>query len=102
MKLILRPGFLLAVVAFGVAPVAARAPQPAKASLPAARTVIDRYIKEIGGREAVLAQTSSHMIGTVAMPAAGLTGTVEAFHAKPNKSLQRISLPGIGQLQEGF
>ena len=104
MHRILRPGLALPLVAvFAIAPLAARAPhRQAAAELPAARTIIDRHIKEIGGREAVLAQSSTHATGTVSLPAAGLTGTLEAFHAKPNKFLQRMSLPGIGQIEEGF
>jgi len=74
----------------------------AKAELPAARTIIDRHIKEIGGREAVLAQSSTHATGTVSLPAAGIKGTLEAYHAKPNKFIQRLSLPGIGDIEEGF
>ena len=72
------------------------------AKLPAAREIIDRYIKEIGGRAAILARSSAHVIGTASMPAAGITGKMETFHAKPNKFLQRISLPGIGDIEEGF
>ena len=36
------------------------------------------------------------------MPAAGLSGKLEAFHAKPDKLVQRMSLPGIGDMEEGF
>lgn len=92
---------LLFLVASGLA--AAQGPAPSKAeALPTAREIIDRHIKEIGGREAILAQTSTHAIGTVSIPAAGLTGKLEAFHAKPNKFLQRITLPAIGDIEEGF
>ena len=101
---ILRPGLALPLAAvFAIAPLAARAPESQSVSaLPAARTIIDRYIKEIGGRDTVLAQSSTHATGTVSLPAAGLTGKLEAFHAKPNKFLQRMSLPGIGDIEEGF
>jgi hypothetical protein len=100
----LRPGLALPLAAlFAIAPLAARSDdQQAAAELPEARAVIDRHIKEIGGREVVLAQTSTRATGTVSLPAAGLTGTLEAFHAKPNKFLQRMSLPGIGDIEEGF
>lgn len=100
----LRPGLALPLVAvFAIAPLAARTPGSQAASeLPAARTIIDRHIKEIGGREAILAQSSTHATGTISLPAAGLTGKLEAFHAKPNKFLQRMSLPGIGDIEEGF
>ena len=99
-----RPGYVLPFVTLlAVAPLAARATQEkSSALLPPARQLIDRHIKEIGGRDAILAQTSTHVTGTVSMPAAGVTGTLEGFHAKPNKSLQRIALAGVGQMEDGF
>jgi hypothetical protein len=104
MSRILRPGLALPLVAvFAIAPLAATAPAgQTSAALPAARTIIDRHIKEIGGRAVILAQTSTHATGTVSLPAAGLTGKLEAFHAKPDKFVQRMSLPGIGDIEEGF
>lgn len=104
MHRILRPGLALPLaLVFAIAPLAARAPlSQASAALPSARSIIDRHVKEIGGREAVLALTSTHASGTVSLPAAGLTGKLEAFHAKPNKFLQRMTLPGIGEIEEGF
>ena len=38
----------------------------------------------------------------MSLPAAGIKGTLEAYHAKPNKFIQRLSLPGIGDIEEGF
>ncbi len=104
MRRIIRPGLALPLAAvFAIVPLAARAPHSqASAELPAARTIIDRHIKEVGGREAILAQASTHATGTVSLPSAGLSGTLEAFHAKPNKFLQRMTLPGIGDIEEGF
>lgn len=104
MPRVLRPGLALPLAAvFAIAPLAARGSGGQSTSeLPAARTIIDRHIREIGGREAILAQTSTHATGTVSLPAAGLTGKLEAYHAKPNKFLQRMSLPGIGDIEEGF
>lgn len=104
MPRVLRPGLALPLAAvFAIAPLAARGSGgQSTTELPAARTIIDRHIREIGGREAILAQTSTHATGTVSLPAAGLTGKLEAYHAKPNKFLQRMSLPGIGDIEEGF
>src|SRR5262245_46716819 len=78
------------------------AAKPTTTTLPPAREIIDRYVKGIGGRAAILARSSAHVIGTASMPAAGITGKMEMFHAKPNKFLQRISLPGIGEIEEAF
>ena len=78
------------------------APRPAPATLPGARTVIDRHIKEIGGREAILNHSSTHATGTLSIPSAGLGGTIEIFAAKPNKSVLKITIAGVGEVQEGF
>jgi hypothetical protein len=105
MRRTLRPGFALPLLAavLAVAPLAARTPLgQAATGLPTARAIIDRHVKEIGGRDAVLAQTSVHVTGTISLPAAGLTGKLEVFHARPNKYLQRMTLPGIGATEEGF
>jgi hypothetical protein len=104
MSRILRPGLALPLVAvLAIAPFAATtSARQASGELPAARAIIDRHIKEIGGRAAILAQTSTHATGTVSLPAAGLSGKLEAFHAKPDKFIQRMSLPGIGDIEEGF
>jgi hypothetical protein len=108
----LRPGLALPVLALLAAtPLAgverqtaqtARRPAAVATKLPPAREIIDRHIKAIGGREAVLAHTSAYAKGTVTIASAGLTGSVELFAAKPNKTLTRSVLPGIGEILEGF
>jgi len=95
----------LSAAVLAIVPAAAQTPKPgvkAAASLPPARQIIDRYIREIGGREAILAHSSTHIVGTASMPAAGLSGKVEIFHAKPNRFLQRVSFAGLGDIEEGF
>ena len=115
------PGVALPVVALflmSLGPaVLAQAPQPAPrprpatppaakpaapAALPAARTIIDRHITAVGGRKAIMARNSMHATGTVSIASQGMTGPVEVFAAKPNKMLQRLTITGIGQIEEGF
>ncbi len=88
---------------------AAQAPPPkapAKTAppekLPTARSIIDRYIQAIGGRKAILAHTSSHATGTMTVPGSGMTGTLDIYGAKPNKTLVKINIGGIGEVMEGF
>lgn len=83
---------------------AQQAPAPAEkpATLPDARTIIDRHIAAIGGREAITSYSSSRVTGRIEMPANGLSGPFEMFAAKPNLSLMRMTLTGIGDMQEGF
>jgi hypothetical protein len=89
------------------APPRAEAPKPdaekPDAALPSARSIIDRHIKAIGGREAVLSHTSTHATGTFSVPAQGLTGTVEIFGAaNPNRSALKVTVPGLGEIASGF
>jgi hypothetical protein len=105
---LLRSGLALSAAVLAIGQLAAQAPKssppksaPAEA-LPTARAVIDRHITAIGGKEAVLAQTSTHAIATLTIPGPGVTGKVEIFNAKPNKFVQRTSLPGIGDDEQGF
>jgi hypothetical protein len=81
---------------------AATAEPPAKAALPAAREILDRHVAAIGGRDAILAHTSSRAEGTFSVPSAGLTGSVTVFAAVPNRSLMRVSIPGVGEQEEGY
>jgi hypothetical protein len=92
------------------APLYAQAPAPkvpavataSTAELPDARTIVDRHIKAIGGREAILAHKSMHATGTFSIPTSGITGPVEIFGAAPNRVLLKQTIPGIGDVTEGF
>ena len=79
----------------------AAASKPA-AALPAARKIIDRYVAAIGGREAIMKHSSSHMRGTFEMPAAGMRGDVVGKSAKPDKMVMSITFPGLGEIRSGF
>ena len=118
----LRPGLAVvccAVICLLSGPVGAQSPAPARPSqpqtgapqapatspavtLPAARTILDAHIKAIGGREAVLSHSSTHATGTITMDSAGMTGTLEIFAAKPNRTVVKMTLGGIGDVMEGF
>lgn len=74
----------------------------AQAALPTARAIVDRHLKEIGGREAVLSHTSTKATGAVSIPAAGMTGSIEVFAAKPDKSVLKVNITGVGEVIEGY
>jgi hypothetical protein len=80
---------------------------PAKASaapgaLPDARDIINKHIKAVGGRDAILAHKSMHGTGTVSVPSSGMNGTIEVFNAAPNLQVIKISMGGLGEITEGF
>lgn len=87
------------------APFYAQAPakKESASELPDAREIINRHIKAIGGREAILALKSMQATGTVSIPASGITGPMEMVHApSPDRMVVKMSMPGIGDIMEGF
>ncbi len=62
-----------------LAPFYAQAPAKTETAseLPDAREIINRHIKAVGGREAILAHKSMHADGTMSIPAQGISGPME-------------------------
>jgi Flp pilus assembly protein TadG len=76
---------------------------PATNALPDAREIINRHIQAVGGREAILAHQSMHATGTLSVASAGISGPMEIFGAaNPNRVIVKTSVPGIGDIMEGF
>ena len=80
----------------------APAAEASKAPLPSARTILDRHIAAIGGKEAVLSHSSTKATGTFSVASAGMSGSLEVIAAKPDKSMVKINIPGVGEILEGF
>jgi hypothetical protein len=90
-----------------LAPLYAQAPAKAKPEapdgLPEARDLINRHLKAVGGREAILSHKSMHATGTLSVAASGMTGEMEVFQAaNPNRMLVRTTVKDIGEIMEGF
>jgi hypothetical protein len=81
----------------------AEAEKPAaQAALPSARSLVDRHVAAIGGRDAVLSHSSTRATGTFSVPSSGMSGALEVFAAKPDKSVVKINIPGVGDVLEGY
>src|SRR5687768_8055074 len=89
-----------------LAPLYAQAPaktETTTSALPDAREIINRHIKAIGGREAILAHKSMHATGTLSIPAQSISGPMEIFGAaNPDRVVIKFAIPGIGDIAEGF
>ncbi len=72
------------------------------AQLPAAKEIVARYVKAIGGRDAVLKYSAVRMKGNVEMAAQGIKGDFEMWTAKPDLMGVKINLPGIGEIRTGY
>ena len=90
-----------AVAVFVAASVPSAAQQTSSIT-PDAKAIVDRHVAAIGGTAAMASVTSMRASGALAMPAQGITGTVEISAARPNKTLLRAEIAGIGKLESGF
>lgn len=76
---------------------------PASAQqLPPAREIVDAYVNAIGGLDAIASAQYRHFEGEMAMPAAGMTMSMEVWQARPNKMLMVMEIPGMGQMKQGY
>ena len=74
---------------------------PAEA-LPPAKELIAKFVSTTNSASVLAKHTSVTAKGKLEMPAAGLSGDLEITQARPNKSVMRISLSGVGEMQQGF
>ena len=87
---------------YAQAPATSTTTQAPAAKLPDARQVVERHVKAIGGREAILAHKSMHAKGTLSVPASGMSGPVDVYGAAPDRVLVKASIAGIGEVIDGF
>ncbi len=92
MQVIRRISMAAVAVAVFAGPAAAQ-------ELPAARTVLDRYVEAIGGRERAQGFQSRRLAYTV--EAAGNTMNVEAVQRRPNLQLATMVTP-MGEIRSGY
>ncbi len=87
-------GFMLAIPALAQTPAK---PEP----LPSADQIIEKYIQALGGKAAIEKITSRVVKGTIDIPVAGASGTVEVYVKAPGKSSSLASLSGLGEFRQG-
>jgi len=87
----------LALALMSVAPLAALAQD-----LPPAQEIIDRYVEAIGGRDAALATVATRTVGTFSMPAMGLTGQLEVISGENEEMINKVTIPGMGEMLTGY
>lgn len=84
-----------------VAPTLAAPTLAAQAPLPSGTTVLARYRAAIGA-DALLRLKSLRSTGIFEMPAAGVKGSVVVDQAAPNRMKTTTSIPGMGEIQQGY
>lgn len=91
-----------AAVAAALAAGGGRADAQPVGDLPPAPAIIERFVGAIGGREAVLRHKTRRQVGTFSVPAQGVSGDLEILAAAPDLLRVRITLAGIGEIEQGF
>ena len=76
--------------------------QKGVAQLPTVDQILERYVRAIGGKEALQTQTSRVMKGTITAPSVGGKGAIEIYAKAPNKQLTETSLNILGNSRTGF
>ena len=93
--------YLLAAILCAVAPAApfgfVQTP-----GLPSAQELVARHVTAIGGEAAFKAVKSMRERGKIEIAAQGIVGEFEVALARPAKLLQRISVPTLGQFEQGY
>ena len=68
----------------------------------AARSILDKHLAAIGGRQAVLGHKSTHAIGTLSMPAAGVTGASRSMAPSRTGRCSRSRSAASVKCSKGF
>lgn len=74
----------------------------AQDALPSGRAIVAKHVEAIGGEAAYRAIKSVRARGRFSIAAQGIGGTVELISARPAKILSRMTLSGIGQIENGY
>lgn len=96
---------MLVLTLFTITSVVAQPAAPATAKPAAAPTVdeiLDKYVKALGGKEAIEKISSRIAKGTMEIEGMGLNGPLEIYAKAPNKSATLIDLQGVGKITNVF
>ncbi|MCE9603079.1 MAG: hypothetical protein K8S21_12820 [Gemmatimonadetes bacterium] len=91
---------LLTVSAFAVLLAVPGAALPAQA--PTAQSITARHDSLVGGRAALEAHRSMRLVGTYAIPDAGIVAPLEILKLRPDKYLFRTTFGPIGEILSGY
>jgi hypothetical protein len=89
------------MLVLGVACLTALQPIAQQARPQNAQQVLDRVAQAMGVANAAKIRTVQ-VIGTVSYPAQGIQGRYEALYKAPNKTLIKLNIQGLGEVQQGY
>lgn len=72
------------------------------APLPPAKDLIAKFVTATNATSVMAKHQSVRTKGRFEVPAAGMSGDLEISQARPNKTVMRINISAIGQIEQGF
>jgi hypothetical protein len=103
MNHLLRPSLLAVLAISSFSPAAAAHVHGVQSeALPSAREVIERHVTAAKLKPRVETTKSMHVVGTFSVPAAGINGTMDTWHAKPDLHYATVELGGFGKMVAGY
>jgi zinc protease len=69
---------------------------------PSAAEIIAKYVTAIGGEAEIRKVTSMKQLATMEVPSMGMSLPVEVYSAAPNKSSLKVTIPGMGEMLQGY
>jgi zinc protease len=69
---------------------------------PTVDQIIAKHVQAIGGKEAFEKLNTRTAKGAFELPSMGASGTVEMYAKAPNKIFTLVSIPGFGEIKQGF
>ena len=72
------------------------------AALPPAKELIAKFVAATNATAIMAKHQSVRTKGRFELPAAGVSGDLEISQARPNKTMMRINVSSIGQIEQGF
>ena len=100
-----QPRTRLPVVAIALAlsvPLSRQAVLLGQEALPPARQIVDKFVAAIGGEAAFKTVKSMRARGEMRIAAQGIRGDLEVYSARPAKALYRVTVPGVGKIEQGY
>lgn len=98
---------VLSLGAFAQKPDSSKPPMPkvvppTMGKLPTAAEVLEKYVKALGGRDALHKHKSRYQAGTIELSPMGLKGTIESYSRSDDRSVVKITLAGVGDVLDGY
>ena len=88
--------------AAGLTMVAAPAPAQGAAALPPAKELIAKFVAATNATAVMAKHQSVRTKGRFELPAQGISGDLEISQARPNKTMMRINISSLGQIEQGY